>query len=118
MTGVQTCALPILGYLLPKADPPYKISIVSRGMAGGFTRFMPEEDRHLYTKSQFQDMLAAILGGMASEELIFDEATTGPSDDLQKATSLARQMVTQWGMSENLGPRTFGRKEEMIFLGR
>jgi len=108
----------LVGYLLPKADPPYKISIVSRGMAGGFTRFMPEEDRHLYTKSQFNDMLAAILGGMASEKLTFDEATTGPQDDLQKATSLARQMVTQWGMSENLGPRTFGRKEEMIFLGR
>jgi len=108
----------LVGYLLPKADPPYKISIVSRGMAGGFTRFMPEEDRHLYTKSQFQDMLAAILGGMASEKLTFDEATTGPQDDLQKATSLARQMVTQWGMSEHLGPRTFGRKEEMIFLGR
>ena len=108
----------LVGYLLPKADPPYKISIVSRGMAGGFTRFMPVEDRHLYTKSQFQDMLAAILGGMASEKLTFDEATTGPQDDLQKATSLARQMVTQWGMSEHLGPRTFGRKEEMIFLGR
>lgn len=108
----------LVGYLLPKADPPYKISIVSRGMAGGFTRFLPEEDRHLYTKSQFNDMLAAILGGMASEELIFDEATTGPQDDLQKATTLARQMVTQWGMSKRLGPRTFGRKEEMIFLGR
>jgi cell division protease FtsH len=108
----------LIGYLLPKADPPYKISIVSRGMAGGFTRFLPEEDRHLYTKSQFQDMLAALLGGMASEELTFGEATTGPQDDLQKVTSLARQMVTQWGMSKNLGPRTFGRKEEMVFLGR
>ncbi|KKM66261.1 hypothetical protein LCGC14_1482930 [marine sediment metagenome] len=108
----------LVGYLLPNADPPYKVSIVSRGMAGGFTRFLPEEDRHLYTKSQFKDMLAALLGGMASEELTFDEATTGPQDDLQKVTSLARQMVTQWGMSERLGPRTFGRKEEMIFLGR
>jgi cell division protease FtsH len=108
----------LVGYLLANADPPYKISIVSRGMAGGFTRFLPEEDRHLYTKSQFKDMLAAILGGMAAEELTFDEATTGPQDDLQKATNLARQMVTQWGMSERLGPRTFGRKEEMVFLGR
>jgi cell division protease FtsH len=87
-------------------------------MAGGFTRFLPEEDRHLYTKSQFKDMLAATLGGMVAEELIFDEATTGPQDDLQRVTSLARQMVTQWGMSDNLGPRTFGRKEEMVFLGR
>jgi len=108
----------LVGQLLPKADPPYKISIVSRGMAGGFTRFLPEEDRHLYTKSQFQDMLAATLGGMVAEELVFGEGTTGPQDDLDRVTRLARQMVTQWGMSEHLGPRTFGRKEEMVFLGR
>jgi cell division protease FtsH len=108
----------LVGQVLPKADPPYKISIVSRGMAGGFTRFLPEEDRHLYAKSQFQDMLAATLGGMVSEELVYGEGTTGPQDDLERATRLARQMVTQWGMSERLGPRTFGRKEEMVFLGR
>ena len=69
-------------------------------------------------RSQFQDMLAAILGGLVAEEMVFGEATTGPSDDLQKVTGLARQMVTQWGMSERLGPRTFGRKEELVFLGR
>jgi cell division protease FtsH len=108
----------LVGQVLPKADPPYKISIVSRGMAGGFTRFLPEEDRHLYAKSQFQDMLAATLGGMVAEELVYGEGTTGPQDDLERVTRLARQMVTQWGMSERLGPRTFGRKEEMIFLGR
>jgi cell division protease FtsH len=108
----------LVGYILPNADPPYKISIVSRGMAGGFTRFLPEEDRHLYARSQFQDMLAAMLGGLVAEEMQFTESTTGPSDDLQRATSIARQMVTQWGMSERLGPRTFGRKEEMVFLGR
>jgi cell division protease FtsH len=108
----------LVGYLLPNADPPYKISIVSRGMAGGFTRFLPEEDRNLYSRSQFQDMLAAYLGGLVAEELKFGEATTGPQDDLQRATHLARQMVTRWGMSERLGPRTFGRKEEMVFLGR
>ena len=108
----------LVGYLLPNADPPYKISIVARGMAGGFTRFLPEEDRHLYSRSQFQDMLAAMLGGLVAEEMVFGESTTGPQDDLDRATRLARQMVTQWGMSERLGPRTFGRKEEMIFLGR
>jgi cell division protease FtsH len=108
----------LVGYLLPNADPPYKISIVSRGMAGGFTRFLPEEDRHLYSRSQFSDMLAAMLGGLVAEEMVFGESTTGPSDDISKATSTARQMVTQWGMSERLGPRTFGRKEEMVFLGR
>jgi cell division protease FtsH len=108
----------LVGYLLPGADPPYKISIISRGMAGGFTRFLPEEDRHLYSRSQFRDMISATLGGLLAEELVFGEMTTGPQDDLQRSTRLARQMVTQWGMSERLGPRTFGRKEEMVFLGR
>ena len=108
----------LVGYLLPNADPPYKISIVSRGMAGGFTRFLPEEDRHLHSRSQLHDRLAALLGGLVAEELMFGESTTGPSDDISKSTSIARQMVTQWGMSERLGPRTFGRKEELVFLGR
>jgi cell division protease FtsH len=109
----------MVGHLLPNADPPYKISIVSRGMAGGFTRFLPEEDRHLIARSQFKDMLATSLGGLVAEELILEgESTTGPSDDLNRATSIARNMVTQWGMSERLGPRTFGSKQEMVFLGR
>ena len=95
------------------------MSIVSRGMAGGFTRYLPEEDRHLMSKSQFKDMLAASLGGLCAEELILNgESTTGPSDDLNKATNIARNMVTQWGMSERLGPRTFGNKQELVFLGR
>ena len=93
----------LVGHLLEDADPPYKISIVSRGMAGGFTRFLPEEDRHLHTKTQFRSMLAATLGGLVAEELTFGEATTGPQDDLERATRLARQMVTQWGMSEAVG---------------
>ncbi len=87
-------------------------------MAGGFTRFLPAEDRNLWTRSQFQDMLAATLGGLVAEETVFGEMTTGPQDDLERATKIARQMVTQWGMSDRLGPRTFGRKEEMVFLGR
>jgi cell division protease FtsH len=108
----------LVGYVLPNADPPYKISIVSRGMAGGFTRFLPEEDRHLATRTQFRATLAATLGGHVAEELVLGEMTTGPQDDIDRATRIARQMVTQWGMSEKLGPRTFGRKEEMVFLGR
>jgi cell division protease FtsH len=108
----------LVGYILPNADPPYKISIIARGMAGGFTRFLPEEDRHFHTRSQLLDRLAATLGGLVAEELVFGEASTGPSDDLEKATRIARQMVTHWGMSERLGPRTFGRKEELVFLGR
>jgi cell division protease FtsH len=87
-------------------------------MTGGFTRFMPAEDRNLWTRSQFQDALAAILGGMVAEELVFGEMSTGPQDDLERTTKIARQMVTQWGMSERMGPRTFGKREEMVFLGR
>ena len=109
----------LVGHLLPNADPPYKVSIVSRGMAGGFTRYLPEEDRHLMSRSNFKDMLAASLAGLVAEEIILDgESTTGPSDDLNKATNIARNMVTQWGMSERLGPRTFGNKQELVFLGR
>jgi cell division protease FtsH len=109
----------LVGHVLPNADPPYKVSIVSRGMAGGFTRYLPEEDRHLMSRSNFKDMLAASLAGLVAEELLLEgEATTGPSDDLGKATNIARNMVTQWGMSERLGPRTFGHKQELVFLGR
>ncbi len=109
----------LVGYLLPNSDMPFKVSIVSRGMAGGFTRYLPEEDAHLRSRKQFKDMLAAALGGLCAEELLLDgEATTGPSNDLMKATNIARNMVTQWGMSERLGPRTFGNKQEMVFLGR
>jgi cell division protease FtsH len=108
----------LVAHLLPNADPVYKVTIVSRGMAGGFTRFLPEEDRHLGTRSQFQDMLAATLAGHVAEELVLGEMTTGPQNDIEQATKIARQMVTQWGMSERLGPRTFGRKEELVFLGR
>jgi cell division protease FtsH len=108
----------LVAHLLPNADPVYKITIVSRGMAGGFTRLLPEEDRHLGTRTQFQDMLAATLAGHVAEELVLGEMTTGPQNDIEQATKVARQMVTQWGMSERLGPRTFGRKEELVFLGR
>ena len=108
----------LVGWYLPNADPPYKISIVARGMAGGFTRYLPDEDRHLMARSQYQDMLAATLGGHVAEEMVLGEMTTGPQSDIEQATRIARQMVTQWGMSERLGPRTFGRKEEMVFLGR
>ncbi len=103
---------------LPEADPVFKITIVSRGMAGGFTRFLPEEDRHLGNKAHYSAQLAVALGGHQAEEFVFGDVTTGPSDDISRATKIARHMVTQWGMSERLGPRTFGRKEELVFLGR
>jgi cell division protease FtsH len=104
--------------LLPNADPVHKISIVARGIMGGWTRFLPSEDRHLWSKSQFDDRLAVSLGGRVAEELTFGEITTGAQNDLEEATKLARKMVTEYGMSEKLGPRTFGQRQELVFLGR
>jgi len=104
--------------ILPNADPVHKVSIVARGTTGGWTRFLPTEDRHLWTRSQFDDRLAVTLGGRVAEEITFGEATTGAENDLEQATKLARKMVTEYGMSEKLGPRTFGQKQELVFLGR
>jgi cell division protease FtsH len=104
--------------LLPNADPVHKISIIARGIMGGWTRFLPTEDRHLWTKAQFDDRLAVSLGGRVAEEITFGEMTTGAQNDLEQATKLARQMVTEYGMSEKLGPRTFGQRQELVFLGR
>jgi len=104
--------------MLPNADPVHKISIVARGMMGGWTRFLPSEDRHLWTQSQFEDRLVVSLAGRAAEEIAFSEISTGAQNDLEQATNLARKMVTEYGMSDKLGPRTFGRREELVFLGR
>ena len=103
---------------LAHADPVHKVSIVARGGMGGYTRLLPDEDRHLWTKTQFKDMLAVSMGGRVAEEIIFVDVTTGASNDLSTATNIARQMVTRYGMSDKLGPRTFGKREEMVFLGR
>jgi len=108
----------LVAKLLPNADPVHKISIVARGAIGGYTRLLPAEDRYLMTRSQFKDMIATLLAGQTAEELIFNETTTGAQNDIEEATKLARKMVTSYGMSQKLGPRTFGRKEEMVFLGR
>ncbi len=104
--------------VLPKCDPVSKVTIVSRGMALGYTMSLPSEDRYLHSKSEFEDKLAGMLGGHVAEEIVFGDTTTGASNDIEKATGLARAMVTQYGMSEKLGPLTFGKKDEMIFLGR
>jgi len=110
----------LVGRHLPNTDPVHKISIVSRGMALGMTLSLPQEDRYMVSKSELTDQLAQILGGRCAEEIIFGAAniTSGASDDIRKATSLARRMVTEWGMSEQLGPLAFGTKEELVFLGR
>jgi cell division protease FtsH len=103
---------------LPRADRVHKLSIVSRGLALGYTMGLPEDDRYLHYRSKFMDDLAGLLGGRVAEELVFQDVTTGASNDLEKATRLARRMVTEFGMSPKLGPLTFGEKQELIFLGR
>jgi cell division protease FtsH len=104
--------------MLPDSDPVHKVSIVARGMAGGYTMTIPDEDNSLKHRNKFKADLAGLLGGRAAEEIVFQDVTTGASNDLERATKLARAMVTQYGMSEKLGPLTFGEKEELIFLGR
>ncbi|MBP6889657.1 MAG: ATP-dependent zinc metalloprotease FtsH [Candidatus Moranbacteria bacterium] len=102
---------------LPHADPVHKVSIVSRGHAGGYTLAVPSEDKYLHSEAYFLDELATLLGGYASEKLVFNNTTTGPSNDLERATHMARSMVTRYGMSQ-LGARTFGHKDELVFLGK
>ena len=104
--------------MLPECDPVYKVSIVARGLAAGYTMALPDEDRRLEHRNKFKADMAALLGGRVAEEITFQDVTTGASNDLERTTTLARAMVTQYGMSDELGPVTFGEKEEMIFLGR
>ena len=118
MTAFHEAGHALVAWKLPHADPVHKISIVARGSMGGYTRLVPDEDRFLWTRNQFEDMLATALGGRIAEELTFDEVTTGASNDLENATKISLRMVKQYGMSPSLGPRTFGRREELVFLGR
>ena len=104
--------------MLPNCDPVYKVSIVSRGMALGITMHLPEDDRYLMRRSKFTDDMAALLGGRAAEQIVFGDITTGASNDLERVTDMSRSMVTRYGMSDILGPRTFGDREELVFLGR
>ena len=104
--------------ILPKCDPVSKVTIISRGMALGYTMALPQEDRYLQSKTEFEDKIAGLLAGNVAERLIFGDTTTGASNDIEKATDLARRMVTEFGMSDKLGPLSFGKRDEMIFLGR
>jgi len=117
ITAYHEAGHAIVAKMLPNADPPHKISIVARGMALGYTKTLTE-DRYMLSRAQFNDMLAHMLGGRAAEELIFNEITTGAQDDIKRATEAARKMVTDFGMSDKLGLRTFGDKQELVFLGR
>ncbi len=108
----------LLGKLIPNADRVHKVSIIPRGMALGVTHFLPVDEKHTHSKEYLEARLVYIMGGRIAERLVFDQLTTGAGNDLERATGLARKMVCEWGMSEKLGPMTFGKKQEEIFLGR
>jgi cell division protease FtsH len=108
----------LVATMLPNADPVHKVSIISRGRAAGYTLKLPIEDKQLYSKSYFLDELAVLLGGYMAEKIVFNELTTGASNDIQKASEIARKLVQKYGMSDKIGPVSFGENEEMVFLGR
>jgi cell division protease FtsH len=103
---------------LPHTDPVHKVSIISRGMALGWTMSLPEEDKYLISRDELMDQIAGIMGGRVAEEIVFGDITSGAENDIQKATQMARRMVTQWGMSDKLGNVAMGHREELVFLGR
>ena len=118
ITAYHEAGHALVGFLLPNTDKVSKVTIVSRGHAGGYTKSLPEEDRSLWSVQQFKERMAFAMGGRAAEEINFGEMTTGASNDLNQATETARAMVTKYGMSDKLGPRTFGKREDMVFLGK
>ncbi|MCJ7508449.1 MAG: ATP-dependent zinc metalloprotease FtsH, partial [candidate division Zixibacteria bacterium] len=108
----------LVAKLIPGSDPVHKMTIIPRGLALGLTHYLPVDERHTHSKEYLENKLAQLLGGRVAEKLVFNQYTTGAGTDLERATELARKMVCEWGMSEKLGPLTFGKKEEEIFLGR
>ncbi len=118
ITAYHEAGHAIVAHFLPHTDPVQKVSIIARGQAGGYTLKVPTEDRRMHFKIEFIEEIAVLLAGYLTEKEIFGEVTTGATSDLRRATNLARRLVTDYGMSDKLGPRTFGEKEEMIFLGR
>ena len=118
ITAYHEAGHAVVSHVLPHGDPVHKVSIISRGMALGYTWNLPLEDKHLHSKDQFIDTLAGMLGGRVAEKIIFKHITTGASNDLQKVTRLARQMVMKYGMSEKIGPVSLGSDQDMVFLGR
>jgi cell division protease FtsH len=118
MTAYHEIGHALMCILLKNAHPLHKVSIIPRGFALGLTMFFPEEDILTQTRSQLIDQIGVSLGGRVAEEIIYDEITTGAQDDLEKSTKLARRMVTEFGMSDRLGPMTFGKRHDHVFLGR
>ncbi|OGN28292.1 MAG: cell division protein FtsH [Candidatus Yanofskybacteria bacterium RIFCSPLOWO2_01_FULL_49_17] len=118
ITAYHEAGHALVASALPNSDPVHKVSIVSRGQAGGYTMKVPSEEKYLKSRPEFESELAVLLAGYAAEKLMFKQTTTGASNDLKVASDLARRMVTQYGMSDTLGPITFGEKEELVFLGK
>jgi cell division protease FtsH len=118
VTAYHEAGHTLVGKKTPGSDPIHKVTIVPRGRALGVTHFLPIDERHTYSKEYCEGILARMLGGRGAEEVVFGEITTGAGNDIEQATNLARKMVCEWGMSEILGPLTYGRKEEMVFLGK
>ncbi len=108
----------LVGYLLPHTDPVHKVSIIPRGRAGGYTLMFPEEDRYYMTKTELLDRVSTLLGGRVAEKLVLNDISTGAQNDLERATSIVRQMIMEYGMSDTLGPITLGKKHDQVFLGR
>jgi len=118
VTAYHEAGHALVGHLLPHADPVHKVSIVARGRSLGWTQLLPTEDRYTRSRAELLDDLAVFMGGLSAEELVFDERTTGAADDIERATSVARAMVTEYGMSDELGPRKFGHRSDEPFLGK
>jgi cell division protease FtsH len=118
ITAIHEAGHAILTVMLPHADPIHKVTIIPRGMALGLTQQLPTDEKHNYSREYLSDQIAILLGGRIAEEITLGSITTGAGNDLERATELSRRMVCEWGMSDAMGPLTFGRKEEQIFLGR
>jgi cell division protease FtsH len=118
VTAIHEAGHALLTVLLPLADPIHKVTIIPRGMALGLTQQLPADEKHNYSREYLDDQIAILLGGRIAEQITIDSVTTGAGNDLERATELARRMVCEWGMSDAMGPLTFGKKEEQIFLGR
>jgi cell division protease FtsH len=120
LTAVHEAGHAIVGRLVPEHDPVYKVTIIPRGRALGVTMFLPEQDKYSISKLQLESQLASLFGGRVAEELVFgpEQVTTGASNDIERATMIARNMVTKWGLTEKLGPLTYSEDEDEVFLGR
>src|SRR4030095_7167866 len=118
VTAVHEAGHALLAAMLPNADPVHKVTIIPRGMALGVTMQLPVDDKHNYSRDYLEDQIAILLGGRIAEEITGGKMTTGAGNDLERISALAHKMVCEWGMSDAMGPMTFGKREEQIFLGR